>query len=86
MKRVLLALLAFYKRLISPLLPVACRYTPTCSEYAAEAVARHGALAGSLLAAGRLCRCHPFGGHGFDPVPLHLSFCRRPSNPAERIP
>jgi len=47
----------------------ACRYEPSCSAYAAEAVARHGALRGSWLAAGRLCRCGPWGGAGFDPVP-----------------
>ncbi len=47
----------------------ACRYEPSCSAYAAEAVARHGALKGSLLAAHRLCRCGPWGGRGFDPVP-----------------
>jgi hypothetical protein len=46
-----------------------CRFTPTCSAYAAEAVARHGALRGSWLAAGRVCRCHPWGGCGQDPVP-----------------
>lgn len=46
-----------------------CRYTPTCSAYAAEALARHGALAGSALALRRLCRCHPWGGCGPDPVP-----------------
>lgn len=72
MKRLLLAALALYKRIVSPMLPVACRFTPTCSEYAAEAIVRHGALAGTLLAAGRLCRCHPFGGSGLDPVPEHF--------------
>lgn len=51
----------------------ACRYEPSCSAYAAEAVTRHGALAGSLLAARRLCRCGPWGGVGYDPVPPRLS-------------
>lgn len=51
----------------------ACRYEPSCSAYAAEAVARHGALRGSWLAAHRLCRCRPWGGAGFDPVPPKLS-------------
>ena len=58
-----------YKRWISPMLPNACRFVPTCSEYAIEAVERHGALRGSWLAAGRLLRCHPFARAGFDPVP-----------------
>ena len=50
----------------------ACRYEPSCSAYAAEAVMRHGALTGSLLAAHRLCRCGPWGGEGYDPVPAAL--------------
>jgi len=58
-----------YKRWISPLLPPACRYVPSCSEYAAEAVARHGVLRGVLLAAWRLVRCNPFVKGGYDPVP-----------------
>jgi putative membrane protein insertion efficiency factor len=75
MKRVLLMALAAYKRYLSPQLPAACRYTPTCSEYAAEAVTRHGALGGSLLTVWRLMRCHPLGGRGLDPVPEHFG-CR----------
>ncbi len=62
-----------YKLFLSPLLPPSCRYLPTCSDYAAEALAKHGALAGSLLAARRLLRCHPWGGSGYDPV----ADCRR---------
>lgn len=58
-----------YKRWISPLLPPACRYVPSCSEYAAEAVACHGFLRGSTLALWRLVRCHPFVKGGYDPVP-----------------
>lgn len=69
MKRLLLLLIVGYKRLISPLLPVACRFTPTCSEYAAEAIRRHGAMRGTGLAIRRLSRCRPFGGGGEDPVP-----------------
>ncbi len=58
-----------YQLLISPLLPPSCRYLPSCSDYAIEALARHGALRGSGLALRRLCRCHPWGGSGYDPVP-----------------
>lgn len=68
-KRALLALLHFYKREISPLLPNACKYTPTCSEYAMEAIEKHGVLRGCLLAAWRLLRCNPFSRGGYDPVP-----------------
>jgi putative membrane protein insertion efficiency factor len=58
-----------YQVLVSPLLPPSCRFTPSCSQYALEAVTRHGALRGSWLAACRLARCHPFHPGGFDPVP-----------------
>jgi len=61
-------LLRFYKRWISPLLPSACRYYPTCSEYMLEAVEKHGALKGVWLGLKRLFRCHPFHAGGFDPV------------------
>jgi len=69
MKALLLAILRIYKKWISPALPAACRYVPTCSEYAMEAVEEHGALRGTWLALRRLARCHPFGGHGVDLVP-----------------
>jgi len=66
-----LALLAIrtYRRVLSPWLGPACRYWPPCSQYAEEAVRRHGAMRGSWLTARRLARCHPLGGHGVDPVP-----------------
>lgn len=69
MKRILLALLRFYKRYISPLLPDACIYTPTCSEYAMEAIQKHGVIKGVGLAIWRILRCNPFAKGGYDPVP-----------------
>ena len=69
MKRAVQFVLRGYKRFISPMLPHACRFVPTCSEYALEAVERHGVIRGGVLAAGRLLRCHPFARAGFDPVP-----------------
>jgi putative membrane protein insertion efficiency factor len=70
MKQVAAFCLRLYKGVISPLLPVACRYVPSCSEYAAEAVARHGLLRGSVLGLWRILRCNPFARGGYDPVPL----------------
>jgi hypothetical protein len=58
-----------YQLLVSPLLPPACRFLPSCSEYAVEAIERHGARRGAVLALRRLARCHPWGGSGYDPVP-----------------
>lgn len=65
----LLALIRAYQLLISPFTPPACRFNPTCSQYAREAIIRHGACAGTWLALKRLARCHPWGGAGDDPVP-----------------
>lgn len=62
-------ILKIYKSTLSPLLGPSCRFAPSCSEYAAEALIRHGPLFGTWLSAKRLCRCHPFGGSGYDPVP-----------------
>lgn len=59
----------FYRLCISPMLPPSCRYTPTCSQYAIEAVRTHGILRGTWLAIRRILRCHPWGGYGYDPVP-----------------
>lgn len=61
--------LRFYKHAVSPLLPATCRYTPTCSEYAMEAIARHGTIRGVGLAARRLASCNPLSRGGYDPVP-----------------
>lgn len=58
-----------YRAVISPMLPPSCRFTPTCSQYAIEALRRHGPLRGSWLTLRRLLRCHPWGGSGYDPVP-----------------
>jgi uncharacterized protein len=63
---VVIALLALYKRRVSPLLPPSCRFTPTCSEYASLAIAKYGAARGGALAIGRLLRCHPFHPGGVD--------------------
>ncbi len=66
---VMLALIRFYQRCISPLFPPVCRYTPTCSQYAVEAIKKYGPLKGGWLAFKRILRCTPWGGSGFDPVP-----------------
>ncbi len=64
-----LLLIRIYQTCISPLTPAACRYTPTCSQYAKEAIVKHGPLRGCWLAFKRIMRCHPWGGSGYDPVP-----------------
>ena len=69
MKRVFIALVKFYKKAISPYLPDACRFTPTCSEYAIQAIEKYGALKGGAMAVWRILRCNPFGKGGYDPVP-----------------
>ncbi|UTH75631.1 membrane protein insertion efficiency factor YidD [Chromobacterium sp. IIBBL 290-4] len=69
MSRFLILLIRFYQLAISPWLAPRCRFQPTCSSYAIEAVSKHGALKGGALAARRICRCHPWGGSGYDPVP-----------------
>ena len=69
MTRLLIILVRFYQGAISPLFPPACRYTPTCSQYTLEALRKYGALKGGWLAIKRISRCHPWGGHGHDPVP-----------------
>ena len=69
MKWLLIKFFRLYQLLISPMLPNACRYSPTCSQYAIEAVKKYGAFKGGWLAIKRILSCHPWGGHGYDPVP-----------------
>lgn len=73
LKKILVALLVlpiqFYRCCISPLFPPVCRFTPTCSQYAIEALRKHGPVRGLWLAIKRICRCNPCGGSGYDPVP-----------------
>ena len=69
MRATLILAVKGYRRFLSPLKPACCRFVPTCSEYALEALAKHGAAKGTWLSAKRVCRCHPFGGSGLDPVP-----------------
>lgn len=66
----IIGLIKGYQYLISPLLPKSCRFLPTCSEYGLEALRQYGLIKGSWLTGKRLCRCHPWGGSGYDPVPL----------------
>ncbi len=66
---ILIKVVRFYQLVISPFFPPSCRYQPTCSEYALEALKRHGPFYGSWLTIKRLLRCQPWGGHGHDPVP-----------------
>lgn len=94
MTRLLLALIAFYRRWLSPAIhslnPGGCRYLPTCSEYAAQAITLHGPLRGSALAFWRLLRCHPFARGGLDQVPPPHKPAARPAatpiSPHEPLP
>jgi hypothetical protein len=69
LQRALLTAIRFYQRALSPLSPPTCRFTPSCSEYTAQAISLHGSLRGCWLGLRRIVRCHPFGSSGFDPVP-----------------
>lgn len=69
MKRLLLAMIRFYRKAISPLTPASCKYIPTCSQYGLEAIERFGALKGGLLTLWRVLRCNPWSRGGYDPVP-----------------
>ncbi|MCI5545409.1 MAG: membrane protein insertion efficiency factor YidD [Clostridiales bacterium] len=68
-KRIMLGMIRFYRRFISPMFPPCCRFTPTCSAYALEAIQKYGALKGGYLAVRRILRCNPFHPGGYDPVP-----------------
>ena len=78
-KLIALQLLRAYKWAVSPFFPPACRYVPTCSEYAMEAIDRYGVLRGTAMAIGRLLRCHPFARGGYDPVIKPRVKCHRPA-------
>jgi hypothetical protein len=86
----LLAMIAFYRRWISPAMhaisPGGCRYLPTCSEYASTAIAMHGPLGGGAMAVRRLLRCHPFARGGFDPVPISAGGGRERAHPGQPLP
>jgi hypothetical protein len=91
-KLVVLGLLRAYRFAISPMVPPSCRYIPTCSEYAIEAVERYGAVRGGLIALWRLLRCHPFAHGGYDPVvtknenPRFSQTTREAGRPATQVP
>jgi uncharacterized protein len=69
MKWMMIGMVRFYQGAIRPLLPGTCRFEPSCSAYSIEALRKHGALKGGWLSLRRILRCHPWGGHGYDPVP-----------------
>ncbi|MFN3530386.1 MAG: membrane protein insertion efficiency factor YidD [Bacteroidia bacterium] len=69
MKYLFIGLIRIYQYALSPMLPMSCRYTPSCSAYGVEALRKHGALKGGWLTLKRITSCHPWGGHGHDPVP-----------------
>lgn len=73
----------FYQRFISPLMPATCRFSPTCSSYARDAIESHGVPRGVWLSLGRILRCHPFGGSGYDPVPPPAGECTDPPTSQE---
>ena len=68
MKQIVIFLVRAYRLLLSPYLPPSCRYLPTCSQYAEEALDKYGALKGGMIALKRISRCHPWGGSGYDPL------------------
>jgi putative membrane protein insertion efficiency factor len=69
LKKIFILPIRLYQYVISPLIPGACRFTPSCSEYSAEAIKKHGVVRGIILGIKRIGKCHPWGGSGYDPVP-----------------
>ncbi|MEC8739730.1 MAG: membrane protein insertion efficiency factor YidD [Bacteroidota bacterium] len=69
LRKIYIIPIQLYRWILSPILPNACRYTPTCSKYCMEAILKHGILMGTKLGIKRICKCHPWGGYGHDPVP-----------------
>jgi putative membrane protein insertion efficiency factor len=69
LKKIFILPIRIYQYMISPLIPGACRFTPTCSEYSADAIKKHGVVKGLILGIKRIGKCHPWGGSGYDPVP-----------------
>ena len=84
MKTLLMKMILFYKRSISPHFPACCRFTPTCSQYAIEAISRFGAIRGMALAIYRILRCNPFCRGGYDPVPETFTFKRVTQDGADK--
>lgn len=84
MKKILMSIIQFYQKHISPATPPSCRYYPTCSSYALEAVDKHGALKGGLMSTARIIRCNPFVEGGVDKVPDHFTLGRNPANIGEQ--
>lgn len=77
MKKILQFFIKLYRKFLSPMLPQSCRFTPSCSEYALEALEKHGAIKGTILSAYRVLRCNPFCRGGYDPVPDRFTFKRQ---------
>jgi len=85
MQKILISIITFYRRYISPLFLPSCRFQPTCSQYAIEAITIHGSLKGSFLAIKRILRCHPFHRGGYDPVPMKLSSTQEKSENSQGL-
>ena len=83
MKKIFTLPIRAYKKFLSPILPKACRFTPTCSEYAIEAIERFGVVRGTMLATCRILRCNPWSKGGYDPVPERFTFKRQEKNTGE---